>query len=167
MDSEFNEQVPQQQFGPPEQEATFAGEPVAGPNLVLGIVAGLVAAVIGAAVWAVITVATEFQIGWMAVGVGFLVGVAVRFFGKGSTTVFGVVGAACALFGCILGNVLSECGFASLQEDMSFWEAVRIVINDPSIIGDILTVGFNHMDVLLYALAVYEGYRFSICGESK
>lgn len=52
-------------------------------NLPAAIAAGVVAALIAAAVWATITVVTQFQIGWMAVGAGFLVGHAVRHFGRG------------------------------------------------------------------------------------
>ncbi len=47
-------------------------------NLIGGILAGMVAASVGAILWAVITVATGFQIGFMAIAVGFLVGLASR-----------------------------------------------------------------------------------------
>jgi hypothetical protein len=48
-------------------------------KLLLGGLAGLAAAIIGAIVWAVLTVMTNYhQIGWMAVGVGALVGFALR-----------------------------------------------------------------------------------------
>jgi hypothetical protein len=82
-------------------------------NFPMALVAGAAAALIGGIVWAVVTIATKYQIGWMAVGVGFLVGYAVQRFGKGVTTTYGVVGAAFALFGCLLGNLLSACGFLS------------------------------------------------------
>ena len=49
---------------------TFAEE----QNLLMGTVGGLLAALLGAGIWAGVTVATEYQIGWMAVGIGFLVG---------------------------------------------------------------------------------------------
>ena len=42
-------------------------------NLMLGTIAGAIAALVGASIWAAITVATEFQIGWMAIGVGIMV----------------------------------------------------------------------------------------------
>ena len=41
-------------------------------SLALGVVGGAVGALVGAAVWAAVTVATNSQIGFMAVGVGFL-----------------------------------------------------------------------------------------------
>jgi len=64
-----------------------------------------VAAGIGAALWALITVATNYQIGFMALGVGFLVGHSVRAFGKGVDTGFGVLGAVLALAGCLAGKI--------------------------------------------------------------
>ncbi len=75
-------------------------------NLVVGALAGLAAALVGAAIWAVVTALTQYQIGFMAIGVGFLVGFAVRAAGRGVDPVFGVVGAALALLGCVLGNLL-------------------------------------------------------------
>src|SRR5690606_41520791 len=43
-------------------------------NMPLALLAGVAAAVIGAVLWAVITVATNLQIGYIAVGLRFLVG---------------------------------------------------------------------------------------------
>src|SRR5882672_10328355 len=69
-------------------------------NLPMGFMAGLIAAAVGAGLWALVTILTGYQIGWMAVGVGFLVGWAVRAGGKGTHTVFGMMGAMLALGGC-------------------------------------------------------------------
>ena len=52
-------------------------------NLFIGALAGLAAAMLGAGVWAAVTVLTEYQIGWMAVGIGVLVGFSMRFAGIG------------------------------------------------------------------------------------
>ena len=58
-------------------------------NLVSGIAGGAMGALVGAAAWAVVTVLTGYQIGWMAVGVGFLAGIGTRFLGKGVDRSFG------------------------------------------------------------------------------
>jgi hypothetical protein len=156
-----------QQTAPPSQEVVqakteaFLQHLEASQNLMLGIVGGLLAAIVGGAIWAGVTVATEYQIGWMAVGVGFLVGLAVRVFGKGLSPAFGVVGALCALLGCLLGNVLSACGFVSLDRSVPFFEVVFEVIKRPDVVVGVLTETFSPMDILFYGLAVYEGYKFS------
>lgn len=134
---------------------------IAEQNLMLGVIGAAVAAVVGAAIWAAVTVMTEFQIGWMAVGVGFLVGFAVRKLGKGMTSVFGYVGAIGALGGCLLGNVLSVCGFAATANSVPFLSVAVDVLSSPSIVVELLKATFSPMDVVFYGIAVYEGYRFS------
>lgn len=130
-------------------------------NLVLAIVGGLVAAVVAAAIWAAVTVVTEYQIGWMAVGVGFAVGLAVRVLGKGVTPIYGIVGAVLALFACLLGNLLSVCGFAAKESDLSFFEALGFCLRDPGLVLDVMKETFDIMDLLFYGIAVYGGYKAS------
>jgi hypothetical protein len=86
------------------------------PNLLMGLVGGTIAMLVGAIVWGVITYFTEYQIGWIAIGVGFLVGAAIRFFGKGKTMIFGISGAVLALIGCLLGNLMFYSGVIARRE---------------------------------------------------
>ncbi len=123
------------------------------------VAAGGVAALAGAAVWAAITVVTSFQIGWMAVGVGFLVGLAVRYFGKGMDKSFGVVGAVWALLGCGAGNLLAVCAMVAKEQSIPFWFVVSHL--NLEIATEMMTAFFSPMDLLFYGIAVYEGYRFS------
>lgn len=115
---------------------------------------------IGAGIWAAVTVATERQIGWMAVGVGVLVGFAVRYAGRGSSPAFGLVGAGFALFGCVLGNLFSVVGFISIQESVPYFDMLGRV--DPATAAELIRVTFSPMDLLFYAIAIYEGYKFSL-----
>lgn len=129
-------------------------------NLVFGIVGGVGAAAIGATVWAIVTVLTNYQIGWMAVGVGFLVGFAVRQFGKGIDTSFGVVGAVLSLLGCLTGNLLSVCIVVARQEAMAISDVLfRLNLE---ITMELMKITFSPIDLLFYGIAVYEGYRFSL-----
>lgn len=128
-------------------------------NLVLGLSAGAIAAVIGAVIWALITVATNYQIGWMAVGVGFLVGYAIRFFGKGVDQIFGISGAVIALLGCVAGNFLTVIIVVAQQEHMEVTAVLSRLT--PGIIADLLKETFQPMDLLFYGIAVYEAYKFS------
>lgn len=128
-------------------------------NLVLGLSAGVVAAVTGAVIWALITVATNYQIGWMAVGVGFLVGYAIRFFGKGVDQVFGIAGAVIALLGCVAGNFLTVVIVVAQQEQMGVTAVLARLT--PGIIAALLKETFQPMDLLFYGIAVYEAYKFS------
>lgn len=60
-------------------------------NLPLAIFGGFVASLVAAVLWGTLTYATHYKIGYAAIGVGFLVGYAVKFLGKGITPVFGIV----------------------------------------------------------------------------
>lgn len=128
-------------------------------NLALGLVAGLAAAAAGAAGWAVITVATGYQIGFMAIGVGFLVGYAVRAGGKGVTMPFGVAGAGLSLVGCAVGNLLALVAMLAGHEGVPFLEAVGQL--DVDLAQELMVAGFSPIDLLFYGIALYEGYRLS------
>lgn len=130
-------------------------------NLPMAIVGGLAASIVAAVVWAIITYATGYQIGFMAIGVGILVGFAVNFFGKGMTTSFGIVGALFALFGCILGNLLTAVIAAYSLEGVSFLQIVMTFLTSPGVALEIMKETFSPIDLLFYGIAVYEGYRFS------
>ncbi len=128
-------------------------------NLVMGTLAGFVASVAGAGVWAVVTVMTEYQIGWMAIGIGLLVGFAVRYTGKGIEQSFGIVGAAMSLVGCALGNILTISYFVALNQEMAFMDVLTQL--DYPIIVEMLTTTFQIIDLLFYGLAVYVGYKYA------
>jgi hypothetical protein len=129
-------------------------------NFSLAIVAGAAAAAIGAGAWTGITVVTEYQIGFMAVGVGFLVAYSIRIAGNGLTPKFQILGAGFSLLGCAAGNFFTVCYFIAQSEGMGFVELLTQL--DPAAIPEIMVSTFSGMDLLFYAIAVYEGYRLSL-----
>jgi hypothetical protein len=133
-------------------------------NLPMGFMAGFVAAAIGAGLWALITIVTEFQIGWMAVGVGFLVGWAVRVAGKGTHRAFGIMGALLALGGCAVGNLLAIIVVAARHFEIPLLAIFSRLT--PDVVVQLMELTFSPMDLLFYGIAIYQGYRFSIVGLS-
>ena len=128
-------------------------------NLMMGTIYGLIAALAGAGVWAGVTIATEYQIGWMAVGIGFLVGIAVRAGGKGIDQVFGIVGAVLSLVGCVLGNLFTVAWFVSQEFGVPINEVLSSLDFETAI--EMMSATFQVMDLLFYGLAVYFGYRYA------
>ena len=127
----------------------------------LAFIAGLGAAVVGAVLWALITVTTKYQIGFMAVGVGLLVGWTVQRTGRSGAPVLGVLGAALALGGCPLGDLLSAAPFIAEGKGVPLMSAVGEVLTNPSLDVAILTATFDVMQIVFYAIAIYEGYKFA------
>jgi hypothetical protein len=134
-------------------------------NLSFGIIGGAIAAVIGATIWAMITAVTNFQIGWMAVGVGFLVGFAVRICGKGMDMIFGIMGGGLSLLGCLAGNLFTVCIVVSRHQNIPLLDLLSRL--NPEITVRLMTATFSPMDLLFYGIAVYEGYKFSFRKLSK
>lgn len=128
-------------------------------NLPYGLIGGLIAALIGAGLWALLTALTKYQIGFMAIGVGFIVGYAIRFFGKGIDKIFGISGAVLALLGCVLGNFFTICYLVSVSESIPFFQL--LFSTSLSTIVNVIASTFDVIDLLFYGIAVYEGYRFS------
>ena len=129
-------------------------------SMPLAILAGVVAALIGAVLWGIVSDATNYQIGWMAVGVGFLVGYSVQFLGKGIDPPFRYVGAICALAGCVFGNYFAIVGVIAGQNHVGALTALGEIPLSAAV--DLMSKTFQPMDLLFYAIAVYEGYRFSL-----
>lgn len=128
-------------------------------NLPLALAAGAITSLASAAVWAAVTVVTNYQIGWMAIGVGFLVGIAVRKFGAGETALFRVIGAGMALLGCVLGNLFSGIAFIAKEEQVEIGDA--LLNFDYSYSFELLGAMFSPMDLLFYGLALYQAFKLS------
>ena len=139
------------------RQPTFVADAPASGNLALAGVAGLVAALVGAVLWAFLASATHLKIGYAAVGVGYLVGLAMRAAGKGRSPVFGYVGAALALFGCVVGDILSDCSVLATQISKPLTEVLGLLT--PASAFDLLQAGFQPLDALFYILAAMAGYR--------
>ncbi len=128
-------------------------------SMVGGLLAGGAAALVGAGVWALVTVLTGYQIGFIAIGIGFLVGLAVQFAGKGINKIFGAMGAALALFGCLLGNYFTVVHFVGEAEGLGFFDTLTRI--SPAAIPELMAITFSPMDLVFYGIAVYEGFKLS------
>ena len=120
---------------------------------------GAIGAALGALAWAAITALTQFRIGWMSIGVGFLTGFGVRVFGKGIDKIFGYIGALLSLVGCAAGNVLAAVMYISAHDHVPF--TTLLMRTTPGIAWSILSATFSPIDLLFYGIALYFGYRYS------
>ena len=132
------------------------------PSLLMGLIGGTVAMLVSAIIWGVISYVTEYQIGWMAIGVGFLVGIAIKFFGKGKSMMFGVSSAVLALIGCVLGNLIFYSGIIAREESASFLQVFFILLLQPAAAIEVFSIAFGFMDIVFYALAAYVGFSTAL-----
>lgn len=128
-------------------------------NLGFAILAGSAAAIIGALLWAAVSVATGYQFGYAAIGLGFLVGFAMRYAGKGFDKIFGYIGAGLALLGCVLGNFFSTIGFIANELNISSFQVLAVV--DLNMAIDLMKESFSFMDIIFYGIAAHSGYKYA------
>lgn len=134
-------------------------------NLPAGFLAGLAACVVGAVAWALVSVSTGYQIGYMAIGMGFLVGYAVRWAGKGVSQIFGAIGALFSVLGCFLGDFLSMVGYVSREYELPYFDALASI--DMSLMISALIKNLFSMTILFYGFALFQGYKLSFRLQTK
>ena len=148
---------------PDELERTLAPEIIEKvrmeQRLTLGVLSGLVVGILGAILWGMITVMTEFQIGYMALAIGASVGYTIRIFGKGFDSIFGLWGAGISLFSILLGNFLSIIGFVANSAGLGYIET--LLLFDYSYLPQAMKETFSIIDLVFYGIALSAGYRFS------
>ena len=127
-------------------------------NLPLGVLAGAVAAIIGALIWGGIGAATHYQIGYIAVGIGFAVAYAIRFVGRGHDSRFGIASAILAVAGCALGKYFTGVISVAQSESRSYIEVFETGL--PRFFS-ILQHHFHIMDLAFYGFAAYFGYKYA------
>ena len=128
-------------------------------KLILGVLASLIVGILGASLWGIITLTTNFQIGFMAVGIGAGVGITMRITGKGIDPIFGISGGLISLFSVLLGNFFCIIGYVAEAENLAFFETLLML--DYRYVPELLMETFSVIDLIFYGIAVYEGYRFS------
>jgi hypothetical protein len=131
-------------------------------NLLMGLIGGAVAMLVSAIVWGAVTYFTNYQIGYLAVGVGFLVGIAVKYFGRGKTAIFGISSAILALMGTMLGNLMFYSGIIAKQESVPFLTVFFYFLTTPADLIGVFAAAFGFMDIVFYVLAAYVGFTTAL-----
>jgi hypothetical protein len=131
--------------------------------VVPAVLAGVVAAILGAVVWGLIVKWTDYEVGFVAWGIGFLVGIAVLAGTRGARgLVFQVVAVLCALLGIVLGKYLSFAWVlqeVAERETQGALEIPVLSMDTVDLFLDELGTVFDWIDLLWAGLAVYTAWR--------
>jgi hypothetical protein len=147
-----------------------ADAPAATPSdsLVRAIGGGLVAAVVGGVAWGLIVKASDYEVGFVAWGIGFLVGTAVVFATRGAKgRHLQIVAVVLALVGILIGKYL---GYALIvQEDIeTFGESIGLFSGDMfRFFREDLDAVFGLFDLLWVGLAVASAWRIPQADEPE
>ena len=129
-------------------------------SFLYALIGGLLITATAAVGWAFITAMTGYQGVYLALGVGVLVGIAVRFFGAGIKRIFGILAALLALTGSLLGYYLSQNGFL---EELQLARIMGIPdYLDQELMLNTMRDSFVPLDLVFYGLAVLLAYFIAI-----
>lgn len=102
-----------------------------------------------------------------AMSIGFIVGLGVRFFGRGISQVYGIFGAVFTLLS-LLAGVLATIALYFMQETgLDFFGTASLLFSTPTVLAELLASGLTILMLLSYALAIYVGYRTAFRPISK
>ncbi|MCZ6684103.1 MAG: hypothetical protein O7B26_13060 [Planctomycetota bacterium] len=119
----------------------------------VGFAASLGLGLVGSAIWAGITLATNYQLGLVAIVIGVLAGIGARMGGPGREAQW--TGAICAAICYFVGQTAIIAAYPGL------WEQENVLINSfKYAVGET----FSGMGIIFLAIAVYEGYRIPRAG---
>jgi hypothetical protein len=127
------------------------------------ILAGLAVAIAGGVVWGLIVKSTDYEVGFVAWGIGFLVAMAILFATRGQRGLpLQVIAIACALLGIAIGKYLS---FAWVLSDVA-QEETGGVVDFPVFSRDTIDLFFDELgtvfgwiDLLWAGLAVFTAWK--------
>jgi hypothetical protein len=143
-------------------DATDPPSPVTEPStsLLPAIAAGLVAALVGGIIWGLIVKISDYEVGFVAWGIGFIAGTAVVLATRGAKGPrLQVIAVLAALLGILLGKYLSYA-FIVQEEAEAFGESIGLFSGDMfSFFREDLDIVFGLFDLLWVGLAVFTAWR--------
>jgi hypothetical protein len=143
-------------------EATDPVSPIkeSPPSILQPLGAGLVAALVGGVVWGLIVKTTDYELGFVAWGIGFVAGTAVVFANRSERGPrLQVIAVISALLGILLGKYLSYA-FILQEEAKSFDASVGLFSGDMfSFFREDVQIVFGLFDLLWVGLAVVAAWR--------
>jgi hypothetical protein len=123
-------------------------------NIGLGLLAAFGAAVVAAGVYGAIIGATKHEIGWAAVGVGFLIGLAAGRLG-GRNPVLPVASAVLSLGAVYIGQLVGEAMIGAKETSLSFNE---VFFQHFDVVQEAWKADADPLTFLFFAIAAYVAF---------
>ncbi len=126
----------------------------------MALLAGFGGAVLGAAAWLGVSSLFGVPVGWMAVVVGVLVGVMMRFFGHGIDLPIAIAAVFMVALGIVAGDLASGCAAAArASKDVGFLDQVTRL--NPEKVLAIMKGSFSILDVVFDVTGLVVGFMVS------
>jgi hypothetical protein len=143
-----------------ETAATARPRTSEGSAYALAGAAGLLAALLGGVGWIVATEVTGLEIGYVAIGAAWLVGMSIRQFKASDANGYGYLSAALSLLAIVAGDAGTVVAAWSTHDHIDFFAELRTVAT-----GDLLNAMVRSSDlmtIVFYVIAIIAGYRVAM-----
>jgi len=129
-------------------------------SFLYALLGGIIATAAISVAWAFAAEMVSFPEIYLALGVGLLTGLVIRFFGAGIHGFFGLLGALFTLLGCILGSYFSRTELPAQVAATGIKDALALL--GPDLVLNSVMETFVPLDLVFYGLALLLGYLLSI-----
>ncbi len=135
-------------------------------NYPLGILLGLVFGLIGAGIWALITKLTGYNIGLIAIVIGFLVSQGFVMAGRSTKIVMGITAAIIAFISIFFGNI--AIGFLQIADyyDTTFID-VAMNFDYENYLIELITEIHTPFDIIFYGIAMLTAFKRSFVDKNS
>ncbi|WOX11938.1 hypothetical protein [Streptomyces sp. N50] len=139
---------------PPAPSAPYAPPAPPKNNIALGLVTAVVAALVAAGVYGVVIGTTKHEIGWAAVGVGFVIGLAAGKLG-GRNPALPVVSAVLALGAVYLGQLVGEAMLIADEFGVNF---SKVFFDHFGVVQDAWKADSDPLTFVFFAIAAFAAF---------
>ncbi|WP_329256031.1 hypothetical protein OG223_32035 [Streptomyces sp. NBC_01478] len=139
---------------PPPPPAPYAPPAPPKNNIVLGLVTAVAAALVAAGIYGVVIGTTKHEIGWAAVGVGFVIGLAAGRLG-GRNPALPVVSAVLALVAVYLGQLVGEAMLIADEYGVSF---SKVFFDHFGVVQDAWKADSDPLTFVFFAIAAFAAF---------
>jgi len=139
---------------PPPPPAPYAPPAPQRNTMVLGLVTAVAAALVAAGIYGVVIGTTKHEIGWAAVGVGFVIGLAAGRLG-GRNPVLPVVSAVLALGSVYLGQLIGDAMLIADEYGVSF---SKVFFDHFGVVQDAWKADSDPLTFVFFAIAAFAAF---------
>ena len=122
-------------------------------NFAAAVIVGAVATILAAAAYGIIVATWAFSYGFVAAGVGIVIGLSMQFLGRGISMKFAVVATVYAIIGCVLGNLFRVIIELAQANATSPIDALRN--NSLSVLAEWSVSDVSFVDLVYWFVAVF------------
>ncbi len=135
-------------------------------NYPLSIILGFIFGIVGAAIWALISKATGYNLGIIAILIGFLISQGFVMGGRSTKMGMGVIAAIIALISVLIGNIILAFLFIAEYAHISFVELVTS-FDYGNYLFELLKDIHSPLDIVFYPIAMITAFKRSYINKNS